>query len=361
MKKQIQFNKGGSSMNKKKILVISVAVCLVAILSMGTLAWFTAEDSVTNKFQIAESTTDPDKTFGIDVWETVDTDRDGTTEVVGKETKDDNAAFTQVLPGEIITKEPVITNTGVHPMYVRAIVTVSDADYLKSNVWSGEYAHMWWETDMFLAGTDADWKLDSVIMQDDEMILVYYYQKVLEAGGTTSEIFKDVVIPTNLTVDDAMAIQDFTVNVLGQAIQSEHLVGVTNANEAFAKYWDTAVAEDQVTDTPEAVESNGDAEAIVNKVVDGEPLYVMTEASEVAVINPTVSNTEAAIIIKDNVDNASIIMNGGNFTNVQKLVVAEGNGGLVVFLTAPITLNGVELTGAEVAALCENVLVLAYY
>ena len=356
-----EISRGGNAMNKKKVLIISLAVCLIAIVSMGTLAWFTAEDSVTNKFMIAESTTDPDKTFGIDVWETVDTDRDGTTEEVGKGTKNDNASFAQVLPGEALKKQPVITNTGVHPMYVRAIVTVSDMDYLKGNVWIGDYAHSWFETDLFLAGTPADWKLDSVITQDDEMILVYYYQNVLGAGDTTSAIFNDVVIPTNLTVEDAMVIQDFTVSVLGQAIQSEHLVEVTNANEAFAKYWDTAVYESGTVATPVAKANQGDAEAIVNKVVDDEPLYIMTEASEVAIINPTVSNTEKAVILEDQVQNATIIMHGGTFTNVDKLVVAESGGGLVVYLTAPIVVDGVELTVPEVRALCENVLVLKMY
>lgn len=361
MKKINETCKGGETMKftKKKVLVISLAISLIAILSFGTIAWFTAEDSVTNKFMIAESDTDPDKTFGIDVWETVDTNRDGVTEEVGKDTKDDNAEFKQVLPGEVITKEPVITNTGVHPMYVRAIVIVSDADYLKANVWDGDYGYNWWDTNMFLPGTSADWKLDNVIMQGEEMILVYYYQKVLEVGATTSAIFQDVVIPTNLTIDDAMAMQDFSVNVLGQAIQSEHLAGVASSKEAFDKYWAGAVYEENdLTSTPVAGATSGNAEALVNKTVDGEPLYVMTEASEVAIVNANVSNTEAGIIIKENVANATVILHGANFTNVDKLVVAEGAGGLVVYATAPIIVDGKELNQSEVDDLCENVVVL---
>ena len=40
-------------MNKKKIVVVSLAVSLVAILSLGSLAWFNAKDEITNKFQVA--------------------------------------------------------------------------------------------------------------------------------------------------------------------------------------------------------------------------------------------------------------------------------------------------------------------
>ena len=35
-------------MTKKKVFIAALAICLVAIVSMGTLAWFTASDYVTN-------------------------------------------------------------------------------------------------------------------------------------------------------------------------------------------------------------------------------------------------------------------------------------------------------------------------
>ena len=57
-------------MNKKKLLVSAVALCLIAILSMGTLAWFSADDEVTNKFMIATSEdANPEDIFSVDVWE----------------------------------------------------------------------------------------------------------------------------------------------------------------------------------------------------------------------------------------------------------------------------------------------------
>ena len=42
-------------MTKKKVFVTALAICLVAILSMGSLAWFNASDTITNKFKIADS------------------------------------------------------------------------------------------------------------------------------------------------------------------------------------------------------------------------------------------------------------------------------------------------------------------
>ena len=42
-------------MNKKKVLALALAVCLLATVSMASLAWFTDDDSVTNDFFIAGS------------------------------------------------------------------------------------------------------------------------------------------------------------------------------------------------------------------------------------------------------------------------------------------------------------------
>ena len=67
-------------LTKKKVLLASLAVCLVAIVSFGTLAWFTADDTVVNEFYVGNSTTDPDKVFGIDLWEEDDLDGDGVME-----------------------------------------------------------------------------------------------------------------------------------------------------------------------------------------------------------------------------------------------------------------------------------------
>ena len=42
-------------LNKKKVFVAALAICVVAILSFGTLAWFTAEDTVENSFKVTTS------------------------------------------------------------------------------------------------------------------------------------------------------------------------------------------------------------------------------------------------------------------------------------------------------------------
>ncbi|MBR2615390.1 MAG: SipW-dependent-type signal peptide-containing protein [Clostridia bacterium] len=220
---------------KKKVLVAALAICLVAILSLGTLAWFTAEDSVTNEFLVGDSTTDPDKVFGIDVWETVN----GTE--YGKDTANDQGAtYEAILPGEILNKVPYLTNTGIHPQYVRAIVTVTEADILKEAMTpKGSDVSEWYNVEKFLPGAGDKWTCEyTYYTNKDTFVFVYYYNEALAAGATTQQLFDAVVIPTELTKEQAADMEKFSVSILGQVIQSEHLADVTNAKEAFAKYWD---------------------------------------------------------------------------------------------------------------------------
>ena len=67
-------------MNKNKVLALALAVCLLATVSMASLAWFTDNDSVTNDFLIAGSeNSKPDDVFSVDVWEDATVDKRFTT------------------------------------------------------------------------------------------------------------------------------------------------------------------------------------------------------------------------------------------------------------------------------------------
>ena len=59
-------------MTKKKLFTLAIAVCMIAILSFSSLAWFSDDDTVTNKFQLATSTEDKDDIFSVDVLEGIE-------------------------------------------------------------------------------------------------------------------------------------------------------------------------------------------------------------------------------------------------------------------------------------------------
>jgi predicted ribosomally synthesized peptide with SipW-like signal peptide len=215
---------------KKKILVIALSIALVATLSMGSLAWFTDSDSIKNDFHVGDTNTDPDKVFGLDVWETVDNKEIGRGDKTGAGT-----VYEAILPGQVLSKAPVLENTGIHPMYVRAFVTVSGADILVDAMGGFD----WTQTDLFLAGLNTtEWKMDDVLYTaDNTLVYVFTYNTALAAKTVSAPLFDSVVIPTGLTKEQAADLDMFSVSVYGQAIQSEHIL-CNDADSAFAKYWD---------------------------------------------------------------------------------------------------------------------------
>lgn len=352
-------------MTKKKIFALSLIVCAIAIVSMGTLAWFTAQDEVTNKFMVGDSLTEPDKVFGIDVWEEIDHDRNGTVTVVGEGNNEENTlTYDFILPGEVMTKKPYLTNTGVHPQFVRAIVTVTPASTLKDAMGDD-----WKKAELFLAGNvPADWKLDSLSYSNDgtesKFVYVYYYQDVLEAGKTTEAIFDAVVIPTALTTDQAVQMEGFSVNVVGQAIQSEHLADsttpgamITTAKEAFETYWNGVPVYVGASDlyysgdfdapivTPENQEYT--MMYLEDATVEGEAAVKGVETVAtiwLANVEGTVDN--AVIIDKPN----TIIIENSDFTlpTGGKLIVDNSGDTTTQIILYNVTVNGVLLDSTNI-------------
>lgn len=227
------------NMNKKKVLVTALAVSLIAILSLGTLAWFNATDEITNTFKVADSD-DPDTTpdFSVDVFETDEEDN----KIEGNE-------YLDILPGDVLHKDPTVKNTGEYDMYTRVIVTLSDA-----NVWLT--AANKYKIASNLSNADAQWiLLESMTDIDtnnwkrydkpvydkdaDTLVYVYYYDDVVAPDAETTPVFETVTIPTQLQQKDMDFGEgvDFTIHVKAEAIQADNTVpenaSLGNKNEAY--------------------------------------------------------------------------------------------------------------------------------
>ena len=213
-------------MNKRKVFVTALAVCLVAILSMGSLAWVSAQDNVTNNFYVADSTdTKPDDIFSVEVFERVDTDGDG---VIDAALFENGFNYKDVLPGDLLVKEPVVRNTGYYKQYIRVIVTISDATAWLNAV--GENIDM---NTVFVGFDETKWtNIEKKIAgETDTVTYVLYYDGILESGNDIT-LFTDVKIPESLTQAQAAAFNgNFTIDVKAQAVQTEN-VGA-NAFDAF--------------------------------------------------------------------------------------------------------------------------------
>lgn len=226
-------------LTKKKVFVIALAICLIAILSFSTLAWFNSTDEVKNEFFVAtnEDTT-ADDIFSVDVWEPDDKNGDGV--ITDDEKEHEGLEFKDIVPGGTYHKEPTIENTGYYDQWVRVIVTVTDATAWTNILGDG------YDLENIFEGFNSKWVRYAAPSKgsNDTLIYVFYYNDVLdgadpdEAGESTTGsavLFTGVKFPENLTQEDMVKLAGgFDLKIKADAIQVDALEA-DNARDAFAE------------------------------------------------------------------------------------------------------------------------------
>lgn len=224
-------------MNKKKVFVIALAVCLIAILSAGTLAWFNASDDITNKFLIADSDGDGTPDFSVEVWEN-ETDGDDTADADGDgDNKITHAGneYANIAPGDEIAKNPTVENTGDYDQWIRVYVTFDEWSTIKAACERTQIStdlRAWLDVvPGWTAGADSE-----TVIANNQITYVYYLNNKL-VKDDTAILFTTITIPAAFEQEDMRFVSgDFSVTVKAQAIQAAN-TGET-AQEAFANCWE---------------------------------------------------------------------------------------------------------------------------
>ncbi len=214
-------------MKNKKLVVTLGAVALIAAIGVGsTFAYLTATtDTVTNTFTIGEVTfttpdpdpNDPDSSINSGLVESaverdetgayVDADGDDTWTVTGND-------YTDVLPGEVIYKDPTVLGLTEDSVDAYVFVTVAGEDESLSVT---EYSSEWTE----LGKTD-----------DGKTVLYRVYDSA-DAKKTPSTIFSSVTVSTD--ADEDTEFTDIVINAY--AIQ---MAGFDSPEAAFAQFSEQA-------------------------------------------------------------------------------------------------------------------------
>lgn len=211
---------------KKKITAIFLCVALVAIAVVGaSLAYFTDTKSATNTFTMGNVKITLDET-----------------DVKNPEGARVTSNAYDVYPGAVVTKDPIVHNTGKNAAYIRATVNVSDwmnlvaayyPDFKETfpndgykaalNLLVGELGEGW-----SVVGVEAG---DVFTIGQFDAKFILKYDGILAAGADTTAMFQTVTIPAGL--DNANAGSFDEVKVVAQAIQAD---GFDNWEAAFAAF-----------------------------------------------------------------------------------------------------------------------------
>ena len=206
-------------MKKKALFVAAIAVCILGLISAGTMAWFNSRDSISSDFHVATSEDhSPEDIFSVDVYEMVNSQK----EQVGQ-------VYQGVLPGSVLAKAPVVENTGRYSQWVRVKVTFSDARAWLSLMAEGVDLRS-------MLNMSSDWTYSSAVENtaNNKVTYVFYLNRALDVDETVAT-FTTVTIPTALTKELAYSIGSFTVDVVAEALQYDNLNSDTlnTAKKAF--------------------------------------------------------------------------------------------------------------------------------
>ena len=219
---------------KKRIMIVALAVCIISVLSLGSLAWFSYTDEVSNTFKVADSDTDGSPDFSIDVKESKtdaegnkgDLDNDGVYDLT-----DDGNVYENIAPNEIILKDPAVTNTGDYSQYVRVNLVISK-NFADQVAEEQGVAAAGIDMEVLFPGFDNDLWAENEFDEStyaDYYIYAYYYDGVLGKGETIN-VFNQVHIPEGFEVGDMnFGTDGFKVNVKADAIQSDNIQGPAKA------------------------------------------------------------------------------------------------------------------------------------
>jgi len=226
-------------MTKKKVFIAALAICVVAILSLGSLAWFTDTDTVVNNFYVADSD-DDNKVFTVDVWEHVDADDDDT--VDDGEQDQDGITYNNIRPGQEIEKIPYVENTCDYDQWVRVKVTVSNHD-----MWVTATNNNMPLLSMINVDTTNTWSFDGTTdfawndTEGKSATYTFYLNAALLKDSNPVKLFDTVSIPEGLTnemIDAVLAAGTdsnvLQMDILAQAVQHAEL-NATDVRDAFVK------------------------------------------------------------------------------------------------------------------------------
>lgn len=166
---------------KKKLSIIFGIIAILAVISVGTLAYFTSEQNAENVISAGN--------IKLEIHEKTASGEDFPEEGI------------IVMPGDTVSKIVTVENTGDHPLYLRVKLTegvsdeaLTDDDCLDINI----NRSCWLEKDGY-----------------------YYYYRALQSGETTEQLFSEVYFDL-YNIDNKYLGKHFTLNVAASAVQSEN-------------------------------------------------------------------------------------------------------------------------------------------
>ena len=208
---------------RKALLLTFCAVLLVVASVLGTIAYLTANDKVTNTFTVGQVAIKLDE---------AKVDLNGTPDK-GAERVQANSY--KLLPGHTYTKDPTVTvRSGSESSYIKMTVTFTMANELDA-IFAPDGADL---TSIFKGYNPANWiaKGNTKNTADNTRTYEFWYKDAV--GAPTADValdalFDSITVPNDITGEQLATIQGMKITVNAYAIQAD---GFKTAEEAWAAF-----------------------------------------------------------------------------------------------------------------------------
>ena len=207
----------------KALLLTLCAVLLVTASVLGTMAYLTSQDTVTNTFSVGSVAIKLDEAKA---------NPDGSL-VKGAERVKANSY--KLLPGHTYNKDPMVTVLkGSEDSYIKMTVTFSNASALDA-IFAPDGANL---TTIFNGYDSSNWtyKGNTKNAADNTRTYEFWYKEAVAApdGNVALDaLFDSITVPGSITNEQLKTIEGMTITVNAYAIQAD---GFADAADAWSKY-----------------------------------------------------------------------------------------------------------------------------
>lgn len=171
---------------KRKLVLTSAVVLILALLAAGTFAYFTKNARATNVITTG--------TISIQLND----------EIQGGQKTDTGWTLSGVMPGQAVEKAVSVTNTGTSPAWLRVKLEIAvEMAAGKTDTWQGQ--------NVLQFAVNPDW-----FLAEDGY---YYYSKPVAADAETERLFQSGTLMLNPQLPNDYQGCAVTINVLAQAVQ----------------------------------------------------------------------------------------------------------------------------------------------
>ncbi len=217
-------------MTRKTLTLAATLVCLVAILAVGTLAYFTDTDTNTNTFTMGNVSI---------VLDEAKVTKDGDDWTADAEDRVKGNDYGTVYPGAVLPKDPTVHNTGNEAAYIRAKVTISNGWNIMDELFGEAYEFGNGMLTKLVGELGEGWSVvgsglgDGSEMGNFDAEFVLQYAPELAGETSTPAMFQNVTIPASYDGDDGVNIGEFNMVIVAEAIQAQ---GFDTWEAAFAAF-----------------------------------------------------------------------------------------------------------------------------